>query len=140
MIPVFRVISQSTISNSMNSPYHFVADLNAETTGSLPIAAPISNIPGRAIYADSRIKVLLLPFWAGQTLAEHHTPHDAIMHVLSGSGQVTLGSDRHEVQAGSWMRMAGGLPHSIHAKTDLLLLLQVLMQDGDVPNNAQSAE
>ena len=99
----------------------------------LPIADLPVNIQGHAVYADSRMKVLLLPFRAGQTLAEHTTPHDAIMHVIEGQGEITLGRDRVAVQAGSWMRMVGGLPHSIRAETNLLLLLQVLLSPGDVP-------
>lgn len=117
----------------MKSSYHFVSDLSQEATTTNDDSQLPANIPGRAVYADSRMKVLVLPFRAGQILTEHPTPHDAILHVLQGKGQITLGADRHDVQAGSWARMEGGLPHSIHAETDLLLLLQVLLNPGDVP-------
>jgi len=111
----------------MKTPYHFLPDLSHEVASSLASAPPQPNIQGRAIYADSNVKVLLLPFRAGQVLTEHVTPHTAIMHVLTGKGEITLGADRKTVQAGSWMWMEGALPHSIHAETDLVLLLQVFL-------------
>jgi quercetin dioxygenase-like cupin family protein len=123
----------------MNSRYRFIPDLSAEIPGDLPGVARLPNIPGHAVYADACMKVLLLPFRAGQILAEHRTPHDAIMHVLRGRGRITLGADQLEVRAGSWMRMTGGLPHSIRAETDLLLLLQVLVQTGEIPRIAETA-
>lgn len=125
----------------MNSrpSYHFVPDLQ-ELAGSGPATDQTPfNIQGRAVYADGRIKVLLLPFRAGQTLAEHTTPHDAIMHVLSGQGRITLANDVKEVRAGAWMWMQGRLPHSIHADTDLLLLLQVALEPGDVPSSPRAS-
>lgn len=123
----------------MNTPYHFVPDL-AQHIASPAATMPVSpNIQGRAVYADARLKVLLLPFRAGQTLAEHTTPHEATMHVLRGDGHFVLGRERQEVHAGSWVQMARGLPHSIEAVTDLLLLLQVLLDPDDVPARSGSA-
>lgn len=111
----------------MKVPYHFLPDLAREVAASLESSTPQPNIQGRAIYADSTVKVLLLPFRAGQVLNEHVTPHAAIMHVLTGKGEITLGPDKRSVQAGSWMWMEGSLPHSIRAETDLVLLLQVFL-------------
>lgn len=95
-------------------------------TASLP-TTHLPNVPGRAIYADLTVKIQLLPFRAGQILTECVTPHAAIVQVLTGKGQITLGPDKKSLQAGSWMRLLGGLPHSIQAETDLVLLLQVFL-------------
>ncbi len=110
-----------------DQPFHFIPDLSAEIAAALASAKNNPTIQGHAIYADSITKILLLPFAAGQTLREHATPHQAIMHVLQGSGEITLGDSVKKVQAGSWMMMAPRLPHSIHADTELILLLQVFL-------------
>lgn len=108
--------------------YQFIPNLNREIAEALKTATPEENIRGRAVYADSLVKILLFPFAAGQVLEEHVTPHPATLHVLEGTGEITLGSERKAVAAGSWVWMQGELPHSIRAETKLILLLQVFLQ------------
>ncbi len=111
-------------------PFHFIPDLQEEIASALATAEENPNIQGRAIYADSITKILLMPFAAGQSLSEHTTPHQAIMHVLHGTGKFTLGNETRPVKPGSWVMMPPKLPHSIHAETELVLLLQVFLQPG----------
>lgn len=109
------------------APYHFISNLAAEVAGQPETSSAEANIQGRAIYSDSLTKVLLFPFAAGQVLKEHVTPHPAILHVVEGEGEVTLGDDRKDVKAGSWAWIEGGLPHSVRARAKLVLLLQVFL-------------
>jgi len=39
---------------------------------------------------------------------------------------VTLGDDKHEAKAGTWVHMPTGLRHSIQAKTPVVMLLLLL--------------
>lgn len=108
-------------------PYHFIPDLTEAIGESLREASADTDIKGRAIYRDSTVKVLLFPFGEGQVLKEHTTPHPAILHVIEGRGELTLGTDRKPVAKGAWAWMEGGLPHSVHAETKMVLLLQVFL-------------
>lgn len=108
------------------NPYHFIGDLKVETADPLQEAKPEENIQGRAIYADSSMKVLLFPFAPGQELKEHRTPHAAILQIVKGRGEISLGEDRNQVWEGSWVRMEG-LCHGIRAETEVILLLQVFL-------------
>lgn len=83
------------------------------------------HIEGRALFTDDHVKVLALPFEAGQTLEEHNAPHPAVLHFLEGEADVTLGSDQVEASAGTWIHMPPHLPHSIHARTRVVMLLLV---------------
>lgn len=116
--------------NTGEKPFTFLPDLKSEISSALENAKNHTNIQGQAVYRDSVVKVLLFPFAPGQTLPEHTTRHQAILHILSGKGKVTLGTDEKEVETGSWMMMAPGLPHSVHAETELILLLQVFVGTG----------
>jgi quercetin dioxygenase-like cupin family protein len=50
----------------------------------------------------------------------------ALLHILSGEAQLTLGGDVQEVGAGAWARMPAQLPHSVLARTPVVMLLLLL--------------
>ncbi len=50
----------------------------------------------------------------------------AILHFLSGEAKLTLGDDLVDAKPGTWAHMPAGLPHSIQAKTPVVMLLLLL--------------
>jgi len=111
-----------------NDPaYTFISNLSEEVAAEVASAREQPNIQGHAIFADSVTKVLLFPFAQGHSLREHSTPHKAVIQVLKGAGEITLGDDTRQVEEGAWVMMSPGLRHSILAKSEMLVLLQVFM-------------
>ncbi len=118
----------STPPNS--APYLFIDDLEK-----LLGAMPDDSIISRTIHKDEGAKVVLFGFAAGQSLSEHTAAQDAIIHFLSGEATVTLGDNRFDAHAGSWLRMQARLPHSVVAKTPVSMLL-ILLHTRDDPTVA----
>lgn len=100
--------------------YTFIADLAALAE------APADSILSRTIYKDDRAKAVLFAFAPGQELSEHTAATAAILHILSGHCVLTLGGDVREASAGAWVRMPPRLPHGLHAKTAVQMLLLLL--------------
>lgn len=96
----------------------------AELTTQAP--HPTDHVQGRALYTDDHVKVLAFPFEVGQALEEHTAPHPAVLHFLEGEADVTVGSDAVEARAGTWIHVPSNLPHSIHARTPVLMMLLIL--------------
>ena len=106
--------------------YTYIPDL-ADCVAELSAQGhPTKHIQGRALYTDDHVKVLAFPFEAGQMLDEHTAPHPAMLHFIEGEAGVTLGDDQVEARAGTWIHMPPHLPHSIHARTPVLMLLLIL--------------
>ena len=84
---------------------------------------PPDSIISRTFYQDEQIKAILFGFAAGQELSEHTASQPAILHILQGEADLTLGDDSMEAQAGTWVHMPPRLPHSLYAKTPVLMLL-----------------
>jgi quercetin dioxygenase-like cupin family protein len=106
--------------------YLYIPDIAthlAELTANAP--HPTDQIQGRAIYTDDYVKVLAFPFEAGQALQEHTAPHPAVLHFLEGEADVTLGPDAVEAHSGTWIHIPPHLPHSIHARTPVVMLLLI---------------
>jgi quercetin dioxygenase-like cupin family protein len=107
----------------MTTPYKCFADLAAE------VEPPTDGTLSRTLYQDDRLKVVLFGFAAGQELSEHTASTPAIMHFLRGEANVTLGAENLSANAGTWIHMPPQLPHSIQARTPLVMLL-LLLKDG----------
>lgn len=84
------------------------------------------SIVSRTLRADDRIKSIIFGFDAGQELSEHTASVPAIIHILQGAATLTLGGESREATAGAWAYMKANLPHSIVAKTPVVMLLTML--------------
>lgn len=85
-----------------------------------------NSIVSRPLHADDKVKVVLFGFDAGQELSEHTASVPAILHILRGEAEIALGEDIHQATAGDWTWMPPQLPHSIRARTPVVMLLTML--------------
>ena len=100
--------------------YAFYRDLLAE-----------SEMPRRGIHSQTLsdandVELVLFSMAPGEQLSEHTSARPAIIHVLSGTGELTVDGDRHDVQPGSWMRMQARTPHALVAASALVFALYLL--------------
>ena len=98
------------------APLHF-EDIVASVT-----ISP-ESIVSRTLSADENAKMIVFGFDAGQELSEHTASVPAVIHILSGEAEISLGEEKHDASAGSWSWMPAKLPHSIVAKTPVIMLL-----------------
>lgn len=62
-------------------------------------------------------------FDAGAGLSEHTSPYDALVHVLEGTAEVTLGGTLQRVEGGQVLLMPAGVPHALRAPNRFKMLL-----------------
>lgn len=105
----------------MKTSYNFIPDLSRAIT-----EIPQDSILSRTIHTDDSVKVVLFGFSTGQELSEHTASMPAILHILDGEAQLTLGEDTHHAQTGSWVYMPANLPHSVYAQEPVTMLLILL--------------
>lgn len=102
-------------------PYTHIPDLLTQ----LP-AIPPDSIVSRTFYHDDRMKAILFGFAPGQELSEHTAARPAIIHILAGKADLTVGGDAFAGEPGTWVHMPPHLPHSIFAQTQVWMLLYLL--------------
>ncbi len=88
---------------------------------------PADSIISHTLFSDESVKVILFGFAPGQELSEHTASHPAILHFLQGEARLTLGDDEMDAVPGTWTHMPAHLPHSILAKTEVVMLLLLLL-------------
>jgi quercetin dioxygenase-like cupin family protein len=87
------------------------------------------SIISRTFYRGEDMKAVLFGFDAGQELSEHTSSHSAIIQIIQGEATITLGDDRHELSAGSWVHLPARMKHSVYARTPLVMLLSMFSKD-----------
>ena len=107
----------------MDDAYKYFENLAAE----LPEIPP-DSIVSRTLYDDDQHKAILFGFAAGQELSEHTASQTALLYFVQGRAKLTLGEDESKAVAGTWVRMAPRLAHSVLAETQLVMLLILLKQ------------
>ncbi|MGB8888153.1 MAG: cupin domain-containing protein [Candidatus Korobacteraceae bacterium] len=90
------------------------------------IEIPQDGTLSRTIHRDDRVKIVLFGFAGGQELSQHTAAVPAVIEILRGDARVTLDGEEKELSAGSWVFMDAQLPHSIYARTDVIMLLTML--------------
>ena len=98
-------------------PSYFVVE-NLLTQVEIPKDRSISL----TIHNDERVKVVLFGFSAGQELSRHTTTSPVILEIVQGDARVTLDAETKELTRGSWMFLEADLPHSVYAKTEVVML------------------
>jgi len=88
---------------------------------------PPDSILSRAVYQDKSIKTILFGFQPGQELSEHTASVPAILHFIEGEADLTLGEESTIAREGTWVHLPPDLPHSILAKTKVLMLLTLTL-------------
>ncbi len=97
--------------------YKFIADLLAD------VEIPTEGVHSRVLQKDEHVNITLFGFSAGQELSTHSAPTPAVICILNGQADITLGEDVHHAQAGSFAYMPPLLPHAIAAKESTTMLL-----------------
>jgi quercetin dioxygenase-like cupin family protein len=108
--------------NKMNhQDYVFFSNLSESITD-----IPADSIVSKTIHSDDKVKIVLFGFATGQELSEHTASMPAILHILSGKADLTLGEDGFETESGAWVYMPPNLSHSIVAKEPVMMLLTLI--------------
>jgi len=70
--------------------------------------------------------VTLFAFDRGEGLSEHTAPFDALVTVLDGEAEVTLGGERHKVAEGEAIILPADVPHAIRGLRRFKMLLVMI--------------
>ena len=70
--------------------------------------------------------ITLFSFDSGQGLSEHTAPFDAVVQILDGQAEITIGGKAQKVNAGEMLIMPANVPHALHAAERFKMLLVMI--------------
>ena len=98
------------------------------------------NLEKHVNYADGSVvsktlikkdigNITLFAFDSGQGLSEHTAPFDAVVYILNGQAQITIGEKTSTVKAGEMLIMPANISHALHAEEKFKMLLVMIRGD-----------
>jgi quercetin dioxygenase-like cupin family protein len=94
---------------------------------------PVENIA----YADGSVvsktivkkptgNITLFAFDEGEGLAEHSSPHEALVQILDGTAEITIGGMPHNVNSGQCIILPSNVSHSLKANEKFKMMLTMI--------------
>ena len=82
-----------------------------------------NGIVSRTLLRAPNGRVVLFGFAEGQELTEHTSTQQALIEILSGECEFSLGGKPHALKAGDLVYMPPNLPHAVKATKQFSMLL-----------------
>ena len=111
-------------------------DINLEPRTSIPVAKPLDladsieystdSVISRTLIENKAGTITLFAFDAGQVLSEHSAPFDAVVQVLDGETELTIGGKKLNATSGQMVVMPANVPHAVQARQKFKMLLTML--------------
>ncbi len=87
------------------------------------IAYADGSVVSKTLIQKEAGTVTLFAFDTGQGLSEHAAPFDAMVYILDGNAEITLGGIPKAVKCGEMLVMPANVPHALHAAERFKMLL-----------------
>jgi quercetin dioxygenase-like cupin family protein len=84
------------------------------------------QVISRTISQTPTVSISLFSLDKGEGISSHITPGDAMVQVLDGEVEITIGNDIFNVKAGETIIMPSNVPHGLEARVRFQMLLTVI--------------
>lgn len=110
--------------------------MNIDSTNKIELSKPhqlaelVAYAPGavvsREIVNKGKGTLTVFAFDEGQGISEHSAPFDAIVQVLDGESDWTIGDKKVKCSAGELLIMPANIPHAVKANKEFKMLLTMI--------------
>lgn len=84
------------------------------------------SVVSKTILKKTTGNITLFAFDKGEGLAEHTTPHEALVQLLDGKAEITIGGIAYNLKAGESIILPSNTPHSLKANERFKMMLVMI--------------
>lgn len=84
------------------------------------------QVISRTIAQIPNANITLFSLDKGEGISSHVTNGDAMVQILDGTAEITIGENVYNVKAGETIIMPSGIPHGLEARERFKMLLTVI--------------
>nr|KXH69844.1 MAG: cupin [Candidatus Thorarchaeota archaeon SMTZ1-83] len=82
-----------------------------------------SSIVSRTLLDKDAGTITLFAFDVEQALSAHTAPYDAMVYLIEGEAEITIGDDKFSLEEGELIIMPAHIPHALRATRRFKMLL-----------------
>jgi quercetin dioxygenase-like cupin family protein len=106
------------MSNIIETSKIFVAAESIEYAG--------GSVVSKTILKKATGNITLFAFDKGEGLAEHSSPYEALVQLLDGNAEITIGGTPYDLQTGQSIILPANIPHSLKASERFKMMLTMI--------------
>lgn len=84
------------------------------------------QVVSKTLVQNKTISITLFAFDQNEEIGEHVTSGDAMVYVLDGMTEITIGEELFKVKKGETIVMPAGIPHALFAREKFKMLLIIV--------------
>ncbi|MDK2934572.1 MAG: hypothetical protein PWP27_2382 [Clostridiales bacterium] len=84
------------------------------------------QVVSRTLAQGKPVSVTLFAFDKGEEISSHSSSGDALVYILDGQSEITIGEEKFNVKKGETIVMPAGIPHALLATEQFKMLLIVV--------------
>jgi len=85
-----------------------------------------NSVVSKTIVKKPSGNITLFAFDKDEGLAEHSSAHDALVQLLDGSAEITIGGERYDLKSGESIILPANIPHSLKAVEKFKMMLTMI--------------
>lgn len=105
---------------------------NIDFSKGLDLAGLVDYQPGRVVsltlVQNEALSMTLFAFAKGEGVSTHSAPGDAMVYIIDGQAEITIGGEKLAAAAGQTVVMPADIPHGLEATEDFKMLLILVKQ------------
>lgn len=84
------------------------------------------QVISRTLSQNKSLSLTLFAFDSGEEISSHSSGGDALVYILDGEAEITIGEENFNLSKGETIVMPAGIPHALFAKERFKMLLIVV--------------
>ena len=105
---------------------------NIEFEKVLEMGALVEYQPGqvvsRTLIQNDMVSVTIFSFDENEEISSHKSEGDAMVTILEGKANITIGETQYSVESGKTIVMPAGISHAVSAESKFKMILVVVFQ------------
>ena len=85
-----------------------------------------NSVVSKTILKKPSGNITLFAFDEGEGLSEHSSPHEAIVQILDGKAEITLGGNLYNLHARQCIILPADIPHALKANERFKMMLTMI--------------
>ena len=88
------------------------------------------QVVSRTLSQGKNLSITLFAFDKGEEISSHASSADAMVYVMDGESEITIGTEQYQVKKGETIVMPANVPHALYARERFKMQLVVVFNQG----------